>query len=125
MPDMDTPVTWDGDERRRTGPMTLRELEDHIDLRIRLRLAEHAAEEKSALDSRFDELKVLLISAFPDGDPAKHRQYHDEVMDWMRERRDLMRAIREKTITALVWALMVGVGTALWQALKTKFGGGA
>lgn len=120
---MEVPVAWDGDERRRTGPMTLRELEDHIDLRIRLRLAEHAAEEKNALDSRFDELKVLLTSAFPDGDPTKHRQYHDEVMDWMRERRDLMKAIREKTVTALVWALMVGAGTALWKTLTTKIGG--
>ena len=122
--DREVPVAWGGDERRRTAPYTMRELEDHIDERIRVRLLEHAAEEARQINLRFDELKVLLESAFPGGDPEEHRRYHNEVMDWMRERRDLWRAIKEKTLTALLWSALVGLGAAVWQTVKAKMGGG-
>lgn len=124
MSDTETRFAWDGVEKRRSGPLTLRDLEDHIDERIRLRLAEHAAEESLHINRRFDELKDLLTSAFPGGDPEEHRRYHNEVMDWMRERRDLWRAIKEKTLTALLWSALVGLGAAVWQTVKAKMGGG-
>lgn len=113
---------WEGDERRRTAPLTMRELEDHIDERIKKRLEEHAIEEARRMDGRFDELKKLLTSAFPGGDPEEHRRYHDEVISFIRERRELWKAIREKSITGLVWAAMVGLGAALWQFIKVKIG---
>lgn len=118
------PDDQDDFERRRTPPYTLRELEEHIDERIRLRLREHAEEDSRALDKRFDELKRLLISAFPGGDPERHRQYHDEVMQYLQERREVFKSVKEKTITALLWAVLVGIGTAVWHTVKAKLGGG-
>lgn len=124
MTDSDTPVVWDGVEKRRTGPMTLRELEEHIDQRIKYRLAQHAEDESRQVAARFDEIKRLLASAFPGGDPDEHRRYHDDVMAFIQERRALWRAVREKTLTALIWAALVGGGMAVWQYIKTKIGGG-
>lgn len=124
MPERQLPVEWDGGERRRTSPYTMRELEEHIDERIKLRLAEHAAEESRQLNKRFDELTALLVSAFPGGDPEEHRRYHHEVMEWMRERRDLWRAVKEKTVSALLWSALVGLGAAIWQTVKAKMGAG-
>lgn len=124
MPDREVPVEWDAVERRRTSPYTMRELEEHIDQRIRARLAEHAADEARRIDGKFDELKILLASAFPGGDPLEHKRYHDEVIAWMRERRDLWISIREKTLTGVLWALLVGLGAAIWQAIRTKVVGG-
>ncbi|WP_018991310.1 hypothetical protein [Aromatoleum toluclasticum] len=124
MPDREVPIQWDGGERRRTSPYTMRELEEHIDERIRLRLADHAADEGRRMDGKFDELKTLLASAFPGGDPLEHKRYHDEVIEWMQERRALWISIREKTITGLLWALLVGMGGAIWHAIKTKILGG-
>lgn len=121
----DTPspdVEWPSIERRKTGPLTLRELEEHIDERIRRRLVEHAQEESRESARRFDELKALLTSAFPGGDPEEHRRYHDEVMKWMHERREMWRAVREKTLTALLWGALVAMGSAAWHYIKTKLG---
>lgn len=113
---------WKGDERRRTSPLTMRELEEHIDDRIRKRLEEHSNEEALRMDRRFDEIKTLLASAFPGGDPSEHRRYHDEVITFIHERRELFRSIREKTLTGLVWFILIGLGTAVWQYIRTKLG---
>jgi len=113
---------WDGVERRLTSPYTLAELEQHIDERIRLRLDEHAKTETAQLNARFDKLEALLKSGFPGGDPDEHRRYHDEVIDFMRERRELWKAIREKTITALVWSGLLALGSAIYHFIKTKLG---
>lgn len=115
-------LVWEGDERRRSGPMTMRELEEHIDARIKQRLDEHSQEEAKRMDARFDELKSLLTSAFPGGDPDEHRRYHDEAIEFMRERRELWKSIREKSLTALVWAAIVGLGSAVWHYLRVKIG---
>ncbi len=79
-------MVWDGVERRVTTLYTLSELEKYIDERIRLRLDEHAKTETDQLNARFDKLEALLKSGFPGGDPDEHRRYHDEVIDFMRER---------------------------------------
>jgi hypothetical protein len=115
-------MVWDGVERRVTTPCTLSELKKHIDERIRLRLDEHAKTETDQLNTRFDKLEALLKSGFPGGDPEEHRRYHDEVIDFMRERRDLWKAIREKTIPALVWSGLLAVGSAIYHYIKTKLG---
>ena len=99
----------------------MRDLEVHIDDRIRYRLAEHAADEQQKMDAHFEELKTLLMSAFPAG-PEKHFEYHQEQIDFMRERRELWRSLREKSIGGLLWAGIVGLGTAVWHYLKAKLG---
>jgi len=113
---------WCGEERRRTPQMTLAELEMHIDNRIKIRLDEHAHKEEQRMKEQFDELKELLRSGFPGGDPEEHRRYHQEVIEFMQERRQLWRSIREKTLTGLVWAGAVGLGTMIWHYVKAKLG---
>ena len=104
------------------SPITLAELKQHIDERIRLRLDEHAKTETDQLNAMFDKLEALLKSGFPGGDPDEHRRYHDEVIDFMRERRGLWRAIREKTLTALLWSGLLTLGSAVYHYIKTKLG---
>lgn len=115
-------MVWDGVERRVTTLYTLSELEKYIDERIRLRLDEHAKTEADQLNTRFDKLEALLKSGFPGGDPEEHRRYHDEVIDFIRERRELWRAIREKTLTALLWSGLLTLGSAIYHYIKAKLG---
>ena len=115
-------MVWNGVERRVTTLYTLSELEKYIDERIRLRLDEHAKTEADQLNTRFDKLEALLKSGFPGGDPEEHRRYHDEVIDFMRERRELWRAIREKTLTALLWSGLLTLGSAIYHYIKAKLG---
>ena len=115
-------MVWDGVERRVTTLYTLSELEKHIDERIRLRLDEHAKTEADQPNTRFDKLEALLKSGFPGGDPEEHRRYHDEVIDFMRERRELWRAIRDKTLTALLWSGLLTLGSAIYHYIKAKLG---
>jgi len=115
-------MVWDGVERRVTTLYTLSELEKYIDERIRLRLDEHAKTEADQLNTRFDKLEALLKSGFPGGDPEEHRRYHDEVIDFMRERRELWRAIRDKTLTALLWSGLLTLGSAIYHYIKAKLG---
>ena len=115
-------MAWDGVERRVTTHYTLAELEKHIDERIKLRLDEHARTETDQLNTRFDKLEALLKSGFPGGDPEEHRRYHDEVIDFMRERRELWKAIREKTLTALLWSGLLTLGSAIYHFIKAKLG---
>ena len=114
--------TWDGIERRKSPPMTLAELEKHIDQRIKERLDERGKIESKMINQRFDALEALIKSGFPGGDPSEHRRYHDEVIEFMRERRELWKSIREKTLTALFWSMIVAGGTAVWQYIKAKLG---
>ena len=104
---------WPSEERR--------QLESLIDERIRLRLAENATEERRKMESHFADLKKLLMSAFPAG-PEKHFEYHQEQIEFMRERRELWRSLREKSLAGLVWAGILAVGSALWHYVKTKLG---
>ena len=115
-------MVWDGVERRVTTLYTLSELEKYIDERIELRLDEHAKTEANQLNTRFDKLEALLKSGFPGGDPEEHRRYHDEVIDFIRERRELWRAIREKTLTALLWSGLLTLGSAIYHYIKAKLG---
>lgn len=115
-------MVWDGVERRVTTLYTLSELEKYIDERIRLRLDEHAKTEADQLNTSFDKLEALLKSGFPGGDPEEHRRYHDEVIDFIRERRELWRAIREKTLTALLWSGLLTLGSAIYHYIKAKLG---
>lgn len=109
-------------ERRRAVTISMRELEDHIDARIKQRLDNYAREEAQRFDAKFDELKALLRSAFPGGDPEEHRRYHDEAIEFMRERRELWKSIRERSITGLVWAALIALGSAVWHYLQLKLG---
>lgn len=111
---------WTDPDRRRTGPVTLAELEQHIDQRIQTRLAELSARDKITMDARFDEIKLLLISAFPGGDPAAHRLAHEEMIAWVRARRRFLENLAEKLATGGIFALVGFVLVALWQYFKIE-----
>lgn len=116
---------WTGEERRVTGPMTLRELEEHIDRRITQRLAEHAAVEKADRDELLAEVKKLqtmLASGFPGGDPDGHRRAHEEAIAFFRDWGHLMKEIRNKTLVGLVWAVIGLIGLSVWSYVKAKVG---
>ena len=113
---------WDGIERRISDPRTLRDLHDRIDARIRIHLDEHNKQEAERLERSFNELKSILISAFPDDDPKKHRDYHEDVMQYMKDNREMWKSIREKTLAGLIWAGVAALGAAIWQVIKTKLG---
>lgn len=115
-------MEWDGTERRQEFQLLYAELERHIDQRIKELLDERADVETKLINSRFDALESLLKSGFPDGDLHKHRFYHDEVIEFMRGRREMWKAIQEKTLSGLLWSSMVSVGIAFWHYVKTKIG---
>lgn len=102
--------------------MSVSELYARIDQRIDERMKACRDREVAHLDKRFLEIKDLLTSAFPGGDPDEHRRYHAEVMEFIAERKALWRSIREKTLTALVWSGLVFVGVAIWFEVKRRLG---
>lgn len=66
--------------------------------------------------------KILekIMSAFPDGDVEGHRRYHRLMIERTEEVRRLRAAIQEKTISGLLWSLMVFIGVTIWHYLKAK-----
>lgn len=65
----------------------------------------------------------LLQQAFPENDYDGHRRAHKALIEDVEARKRLAQAVREKSISALVWAAIVGILTLLWQGLKIKLGG--
>ncbi len=74
------------------------------------------------LQASEDAFVAHLKDAFPASDPEGHRRYHELMIAELDERRKLRRAIQEKTISGLVWAVMVGIGIAAWKYLKSALG---
>lgn len=67
-----------------------------------------------------DELKILLERAFPDGDLDAHRRFHEQQVVNEKERRELWRTLRDKTLGAVVWAVIVAISTAVWQYFRLQ-----
>lgn len=65
-------------------------------------------------------LREQIESAFPDGDVAGHCAYHELLMEKERRRIQLYDAIIEKTLGALVWAVIVGGAAIVWNYLKME-----
>jgi hypothetical protein len=67
-----------------------------------------------------------LISAFPAGDVEGHKRYHDMMIRSLDEKRRLRIAIQEKTISGLVWSIIVFAGVSIWKfilaAIKAQAG---
>lgn len=106
---------WVGLNRREPTQMT-----KLIEETVKGAVESHEAKVKLHLDGRFDELKGIMLSAFPDGDPIGHRQFHQIQIDYMNERRQLWKDIRSKGIIGLLWLVLGLVGTAVWEYLKRE-----
>lgn len=64
----------------------------------------------------------LVTTAFPAGDAEGHRRYHDLIIQKTEETRRLRIAIQEKTISALIWSVVVAGGALLWKGLLAYIG---
>lgn len=70
-------------------------------------------------NEKTDQLVDKLNCAFPAGDIDGHRRYHELVIQLLAEKRRLRIAIQEKTISALVWVVLVALGSFVWKAIVT------
>lgn len=106
---------WGGENRRKPTRMTqlveeaVQDAMDKLEVKV-----------KAHLDHRFDELKAIMLSAFPDGDPIGHKQYHQKQIDYMNERISLWKDIRSKSIIGTLWLLAGFIGMATLEYVKRK-----
>jgi hypothetical protein len=77
--------------------------------------------ENKPLDERVEALEdnvEKLNSAFPGGDFSGHARYHEMIIEELKSKKDLRKAIIEKVVTGSVWALAFGLFTAVVSYLK-------
>lgn len=77
-------------------------------------------ERLDALERWRDDMEQKWLAAFPGGDHIGHCAYHDLMIEEIRDRKRLIAAVQEKTISGLVWAGIVGLCLALWHYLKDQ-----
>lgn len=65
-----------------------------------------------------------LLKAFPSNDIDGHRRYHQLIIDNTAAKRELATAIKEKTISGLLWSAVLWLATEAWTHLPKLFGGG-
>lgn len=56
-----------------------------------------------------------VLAAFPGGDTEGHKRFHETQILMLEEKRQLRKAVQEKTISGLIWAGLVAAGTAVYQ----------
>lgn len=81
------------------------------------------AQKLDAMEKRHDtsEAAIALINrAFPAGDTDGHRRYHELIIENTAEKRRLRMAVQEKTISALIWAAIAGIGVAVWHEIINR-----
>ena len=70
------------------------------------------------LEAKIAELHKKIDSGFPDGDLVEHRKVHENYIKQVAERAALWKSVREKTVTGIVWAGLMLIGSALWEFIK-------
>jgi hypothetical protein len=106
---------WQGHERRAGHPA-----QAAIDQAVAAAMEQHESDSRRHMDKRFDELKAIMLSGFPENDPAGHRQYHQKQIDYMNERIALWRELRSKGVIGLLWLTLGLLGTAVWEYIKSE-----
>lgn len=64
---------------------------------------------------------AALQSAFPGSDVGGHRRYHQLIIDNTEAKRALTKAIKEKTISGLLWSSVVWAVSEAWSHLPKLF----
>lgn len=64
-----------------------------------------------------------MRDAFPNEDYDGHRRAHKALIEDVEARKRLVQAIREKTISGLVWMAIIALGTLLWTGMKHRLQG--
>ena len=62
-----------------------------------------------------------LAKGFPDGDLDAHSRYHNDVNKAIEKKTKLAENIKEKTLTALLWSLLLLCGNALLEYARKHF----
>lgn len=70
------------------------------------------------LELKIAELHKKIDSGFPDGDLVEHRKVHENYIKQAAERAALWKSVREKTVTGIVWAGLMLIGSALWEFIQ-------
>lgn len=65
-------------------------------------------------------IKDHAQTAFPNGDAHGHRRAHDMLINDFRARQKMKEDTLAKIVTGVAWAIVVGVGYAIWLAIKAQ-----
>lgn len=93
---------------------------------LRDEIGQRHVENTSSLEVLEKDLKVViervddLARGFPDGDPDGHRRAHEALIRKAESRAKFYDDLRGKLAEKGLWALLVLLGVALWQYIKTK-----
>lgn len=49
------------------------------------------------------------------GDIEDHKRYHEDINKSKATRQKILDSVKEKTLTALIWAALLLIGNALWD----------
>lgn len=71
-----------------------------------------------SLEAKIADLHKKIESGFPYGDLIEHRKVHENYIKQAAERAALWKSVREKTVTGIVWAGLMLIGSALWEFIK-------
>lgn len=113
-----------GIERRRfSDAVSLEEIELHIEERIKKHLEKHSKEEADMFDRKFNEIKDMFKSAFPEGNLFKHLEYHEEQIEYMKSQREFYSDLKKRGSFWLLVLLATAMGKAAWEYMKAKVGG--
>ena len=115
MPETESPEMREArSERRRTPPtslpFTLRDMDEHIDRKLKQHL--------KPLEDSIGELKDMIQSGFPNGDPDEHRKSHEREEAAQRLTEKRWEIVKTKLLENSMWALMVAAVLAAWYWIK-------
>lgn len=89
------------------------QISDKAVVHVLQQIDDHATQTNERLESMDTKLDKL-VEAFPNSDFEGHRRYHQTMIETLNEKRRLRIAIQEKTISGLIWAVIVFVGASVW-----------
>lgn len=67
-------------------------------------------------------IETHVKQAFAGGDPEGHRRAHEVMIEMLEERRKLVAAIKEKTISGLIWGGTIWMGIAILNQIRHAMG---
>lgn len=95
----------------------MRETDEEEDMQELKKKQNELVETVTHISRSVDEIKDQFTKAFPANDVDGHRRAHEVMMEDIQAKKKLAQAIKEKTISGLVWAAMVGAGIAFWHEI--------
>lgn len=83
-----------------------------------LKLNRHST--RDFVGGQIGELKDLIKSGFPGGDPVAHCAVHQSYIDEAKERRAFWKSVIEKIATGAIYTAVIAVATAVWTFIKSE-----